>query len=96
MAHKKAAGSTSYGRDSQGQRLGVKLYAGEYAQAGSIIVRQRGTKIRPGTNVRIGSDDTLFATVAGLVKFRTLKRKRFNGSIRPTKYADVVPEKTGS
>ncbi len=96
MAHKKAAGSTSYGRDSQGQRLGVKLYAGEHAQAGSIIVRQRGTKIRPGTNVSIGSDDTLFARVAGLVKFRTLKRKRFNGSIRLTKYADVIPEKTGS
>lgn len=96
MAHKKAAGSTSYGRDSQGQRLGVKLYAGEHAQAGSIIVRQRGTKIRPGLNVRIGSDDTLFARVAGIVKFRTLKRKRFNGAIRATKYADVLPEKTGA
>ena len=95
MAHKKAAGSTSYGRDSQGQRLGIKLYSGEFAQAGSIITRQRGTKIRPGINVAIGSDDTLFAKFPGFVKYRTLKRKRFDGSVRKTIYADIVTKKTG-
>ena len=93
MAHKKAAGSTSYGRDSQGQRLGVKLYAGEHAQAGSILVRQRGTSIRPGLNVSAGSDDTLFATVAGLVSFRAKKRKRFDGTYRQVRFIDVTPEK---
>ena len=91
MAHKKAGGSTSYGRDSQGQRLGVKLYAGEIARSGSIIVRQRGTHIRPGKNVRRGSDDTLYSTVAGVVKFRTLPRRTFDGNLQKAKYADVVP-----
>ena len=69
MAHKKAGGSTSYGRDSQGQRLGVKMYAGEFAKCGSILVRQRGTKIRAGANVGLGRDFTLFALKPGLVKF---------------------------
>ena len=75
MAHKKAGGSTALGRDSQSQRLGVKLYDGEYAKAGSIIIRQRGTKYRPGKNVKVGKDDTLFALTAGLVKFSTKKIK---------------------
>ncbi|OGY89229.1 MAG: 50S ribosomal protein L27 [Candidatus Komeilibacteria bacterium RIFCSPLOWO2_01_FULL_52_15] len=95
MAHKKAAGSTSYGRDSQGQRLGVKLYAGEFAQAGSILVRQRGTSIRPGVNVSVGSDDTLYAKVSGLVAFRTRKRKRFDGTFRHVKVLDIIPKKSG-
>ena len=95
MAHKKAGGSTSYGRDSQGQRLGVKLFAGEYAHAGSILVRQRGTKIRPGVNVGIGSDDSLYARLSGVVTFRTLKRKRFDGSIRRAKYVDIIPKTSG-
>lgn len=69
MAHKKAGGSTSYGRDSQGQRLGVKLYAGEFARTGSIIVRQRGTRFHAGDNVGMGKDHTLFAKVAGTVQF---------------------------
>lgn len=70
MAHKKAGGSSRNGRDSAGRRLGVKLYAGEQAIGGNILVRQRGTKYYPGENVGIGKDHTLFAKVAGAVKFR--------------------------
>ena len=91
MAHKKAGGSTSLGRDSQGQRLGTKLYAGQTAKAGSIIVRQRGTKIRAGKNVKRGKDDTLFATITGKVKFSERKRKRFDGSLKKMKTVSVVP-----
>lgn len=77
MAHKKAGGSTRNGRDSHSQRLGVKRFGGELVKAGNILVRQRGTKFHPGVNVGIGKDDTLFALVAGHVKF-TVKglRKR--------------------
>lgn len=71
MAHKKAGGSSRNGRDSQGQRLGVKRYAGELVSAGSIIVRQRGTHFHPGANVGIGRDDTLFAKIDGKVEFVT-------------------------
>jgi large subunit ribosomal protein L27 len=69
MAHKKGGGSSTNGRDSNAQRLGVKAFAGELVTGGSIIMRQRGTKIKPGANVGIGSDDTLFAKVTGRVKF---------------------------
>lgn len=69
MAHKKAGGSTKNGRDSESKRLGVKLFGGQAAKAGAIIVRQRGTKFHPGENVRIGRDHTLFATSEGAVKF---------------------------
>jgi large subunit ribosomal protein L27 len=69
MAHKKGGGSSRNGRDSNAQRLGVKRFGGEKVTAGSIIVRQRGTKFAPGTNVGIGSDDTLFALIDGVVKF---------------------------
>ena len=69
MAHKKAGGSSRNGRDSQGQRLGIKRYGGQLINAGTIIVRQRGTRFHPGTNVRKGRDDTLFATVTGHVRF---------------------------
>lgn len=89
MAHKKAGGSTSLGRDSHGQRLGVKVADGQTASAGSIIVRQRGTRIRPGKNVAMGGDNTLFAKVSGIVKFSTRKVKRFTGAIKPTKYVSV-------
>lgn len=71
MAHKKAGGSTHNGRDSQGQRLGVKIFDGQAVSAGSILVRQRGTQFHAGTNVGIGRDHTIFATAAGLVKFET-------------------------
>jgi large subunit ribosomal protein L27 len=70
MAHKKAGGSSRNGRDSAGRRLGVKLYGGEQAKGGAIIVRQRGTKVNPGENVGIGKDHTLFAKIPGTVKFR--------------------------
>ncbi len=69
MAHVKGQGSTSNGRDSQGKRLGVKIYGDQLAQAGAIIVRQRGTKFHPGLNVGMGKDNTLFAKAAGIVKF---------------------------
>lgn len=69
MAHKKAGGSSRNGRDSEGRRLGVKVYGGQYARAGNIIVRQRGTKVHPGHNVGLGKDHTIFALIDGNVKF---------------------------
>ena len=71
MAHKKAGGSSRNGRDSAGRRLGVKKYGGENVLAGNILIRQRGTKWRPGDNVGLGKDHTIFATVDGVVTFRT-------------------------
>lgn len=81
MAHKKGVGSSKNGRDSNAQRLGVKVYGGEAINAGSIIVRQRGTKIHPGVNVGIGSDDTLYAKINGVVKFETYRRDRKQVSV---------------
>jgi large subunit ribosomal protein L27 len=79
MAHKKGGGSSRNGRDSNAQRLGVKRYAGEQVLSGNILIRQRGTKIKPGLNVGKGSDDTLFATINGIVKFDVVRgRKRIN------------------
>ena len=72
MAHKKAGGSSRNGRDSAGRRLGVKKFGGEKVLAGNIIIRQRGTKVHPGENVGIGKDHTLFATSAGVIKFRQI------------------------
>ncbi len=78
MAHKKGMGSTKNGRDSNPQMLGVKAYGGEFVQAGAIIVRQRGTKFHPGSNVGRGGDDTLFATQTGKVRFsRGQKNRKF-------------------
>ena len=93
MAHKKAGGSTALGRESQSKRLGIKLSDGQMAKKGAIIVRQRGTKVFPGVNVRKGGDDTLFALADGLVKFRTKKKRSFTGRLRPIKTADVLPVK---
>lgn len=93
MAHKKAGGSTSNLRDSQGQRLGVKKFAGEFAKSGNILVRQRGTKIRAGLNVAKGSDDTLFATTNGIVSYTNKLVRRFTGHMKHAKYANVVPIK---
>lgn len=80
MAHKKGGGSSRNGRDSNSQRLGVKRFAGERVLSGNILVRQRGTKIKPGENVGRGKDDTLFATIEGVVVFETLPtgQKRVN------------------
>jgi large subunit ribosomal protein L27 len=93
MAHKKAAGSTALGRESQSKRLGVKLYDGEYAKAGAIIIRQRGTKFHPGKNVMRGVDDTLFASAAGFVKFAKKKLKKFNSQLVMTNIVNVIPQK---
>jgi large subunit ribosomal protein L27 len=83
MAHKKGGGSVRNGRDSNAQRLGVKRYAGQAVLSGSILVRQRGTHIKPGLHVGIGKDDTLFATVDGLVVYETLPNGRKIVSISP-------------
>jgi large subunit ribosomal protein L27 len=93
MAHKKAGGSTALGRDSQGQRLGVKLYGGQIAKAGSIIVRQRGTKIFPGKNVKKGKDDTLYSIIKGEIVFTTKKLRKFNGKLKKTKIVNVISKK---
>ena len=83
MAHKKGLGSSKNGRDSNAQRLGVKRFAGEVVPGGSIIVRQRGTRIKPGLNVGLGSDDTLFAKVSGRVKFTDRGNRGRFASIEP-------------
>ena len=81
MAHKKGGGSTKNGRDSESKRLGVKRFGGEMVRSGNIIVRQRGTKFHPGTNVGIGKDDTLFATADGIVTFRKGRNDRKTVSV---------------
>ena len=83
MAHKKAGGSSRNGRDSIGRRLGVKLFGGEHAIPGNILVRQRGTKFHPGTNVGMGKDHTLFATAEGQVKFARKAGGRTYVSVEP-------------
>jgi large subunit ribosomal protein L27 len=83
MAHKKGQGSTQNGRDSNAQRLGVKRYGGQFVQAGSILVRQRGTKFHPGFNVGRGSDDTLFAKINGVVTFEGTNSDRKRVSVYP-------------
>jgi large subunit ribosomal protein L27 len=83
MATKKGQGSSRNGRDSAGQRLGVKMYGGQLVSAGSILVRQRGTKFKPGRNVGIGSDDTLFAKVSGVVRFEWKSKKCQQISVYP-------------
>lgn len=87
MAHKKAGGSTKLGRDSNAQRLGVKLYGGQKAKPGAIIIRQRGSKYRPGKNTRLGKDDTIFATAEGTIKFNKKKIKKFDGRLQ---YSQIV------
>ncbi len=81
MAHKKGGGSSRNGRDSNAQRLGVKRYAGEYVLSGNILVRQRGTRIKPGENVGLGRDDTLFAVAEGVVVYETLPNGRKRVSV---------------
>ena len=83
FAHKKGVGSTKNGRDSESKRLGVKRGDGQFASAGNILVRQRGTHIHPGVNVGIGSDDTLFATVSGKVKFERVGRDKKRVCVYP-------------
>ena len=83
MAHKKGMGSSRNGRDSKSKRLGVKAFAGERVTAGSVLIRQRGTKVRPGANVGIGRDDTLFALTDGLVRFERRGRAQRQVSVHP-------------
>jgi len=89
MSHKKAGGSTRLGRDSTSKRLGVKLHNGELVDKGMIIVRQRGSKFHPGKNVKKGGDDTIFSMAKGKVKFNQRKRRRFDGSMKMTKFVNV-------
>lgn len=90
MAHKKSGGSSRNGRDSAGQRLGVKKFGGEHVLAGNILVRQRGTKFYPGDNVGLGRDHTLFATADGQVEFQTKKSGRCYLSVRPYAAPEAV------
>ena len=83
MAHKKGGGSSRNGRDSKAQRLGVKKFGGETVLSGHILVRQRGTRIKPGRNVGVGSDDTLFATADGVVVYETIRDDRKRVSVIP-------------
>ena len=87
MAHKKAGGSSRNGRDSAGQRLGVKLFGGEHAVPGNIIVRQRGTQWHPGENVGMGRDHTLFALIEGRITYRTKSKNRVFVSVLPAQEA---------
>lgn len=93
MAHKKAGGSTHLGRDSKPKYLGTKVGDGQTVKSGAILVRQRGTPIHGGKNVRQGKDDTLFAIVNGVVKFTTRKRTRFDGTMKKTKFVNIIPHK---
>ena len=86
MAHKKGGGSSRNGRDSNAQRLGVKRYAGEFVLSGNILVRQRGTKIKPGLNVKVGKDDTLFAVANGVVMYDV---------VHGQKRANIIPQTEG-
>jgi len=88
MAHKKGGGSSRNGRDSQSQRLGVKVYGGQFVLSGNILVRQHGTHIKPGLNVDVGKDDTLFATADGIVVYETIWDDR--------KRVSVIPKEEGA
>ena len=89
MAHKKSGGTTRLGRDSAAQRLGVKIYSGQPARAGEIIIRQRGTKYRPGEGVRRAGDDTLYAAKAGVVRFYKKYVRRFTGIGKKATYVSI-------
>lgn len=91
MSHKKAAGSTKNGRDSVAKRLGVKAFGGEVVKAGSIIVRQRGTKFFPGINADMGKDHTIFALTDGEVYFTEKALKKFDGRIFKDKFVNIKP-----
>jgi large subunit ribosomal protein L27 len=92
MSKTKASGVSRLGRDSAAQRLGVKINSGEKAKIGMIIIRQRGTKFLPGKNVKLGSDDTVYAMKNGVVKFTTKKKDLFNGKQRLAKVVNIIEE----
>jgi large subunit ribosomal protein L27 len=89
MAHKKGGSSGRNGRDSNGQRLGVKVFGGQHVLSGNILVRQRGTRIKPGRNVDVGKDDTLFATIEGVVVYETIRDDRKCVHVMPDKQTPV-------
>lgn len=91
MATKKSGGTAKNLRDSKPKYLGVKLYDGQLSKPGAVIVRQRGTRILPGANVRMGKDHTIFATISGTVKFDETRKSRFNGEMLRKKRVSVVP-----
>lgn len=91
MSTTKSAGLTRLGRDSAAQRLGIKKFAGQTVKIGNIIVRQRGTKYVPGKNVKMGSDNTIFAMTPGTVKFTTIKKEKYDGRQRMVKVVNVIP-----
>jgi large subunit ribosomal protein L27 len=91
MAHKKGGGSSRNGRDSNSQRLGVKKYGGEFVRSGNILVRQRGTRIKPGKNVDVGKDDTLFAIADGFVLYETIRDDRKRVSVIPMEQPVELP-----
>ena len=90
MAHKKAAGSTSNGRDSQAKRLGVKVFGGQVISAGGIVIRQRGTHFHPGKNAGLGKDHTIFALISGKVQFQEKQMKKFDGRIFKEMLVNIV------
>ena len=90
MAHKKGAGSSKNGRESQSKRLGVKIYGGQFAKAGNILIRQRGTVHNPGLNVGMGKDHTLFALVDGIVEFKKTRQDRSYVSVSPIESAEAA------
>ena len=92
MAHKKGGGSSRNGRDSNAQRLGVKRFDGEWVHSGTIILRQRGSRIRPGLNVKIAKDDTLFALMDGFVKFEPYRKDKKQVSVYPQRANETAPE----
>ena len=92
MAHKKAGGSTRLGRDSQPKYLGVKVGAGETVNAGQVLIRQRGTRIHPGKNVKVGRQDTIYAMLGGKVVFNKKKRVRFDGNMKVVTFINVIPQ----
>ncbi|MFZ1720782.1 MAG: 50S ribosomal protein L27 [Candidatus Moraniibacteriota bacterium] len=94
MAHKKAGGTTSLGRDSISKRLGVKIYGGQFAEAGNVIIRQRGTKYHLGKNMKKGADDTLYALVNGIVEFKTRKVREFTGKLVERIFVSIIPKES--
>jgi len=90
MAHKKAGGSTSNGRDSQAKRLGIKIFGGQAVRAGNIIVRQRGTKFYPGKNTGIGKDHTIYALADGVVAFQEKQMRKYDGRVFKEKFVNIL------
>jgi len=94
MATRKAGGSTALGRDSISKRLGVKIYGGQFAEAGNVIIRQRGTKYHLGKNMKKGADDTLYALVNGIVEFKTKKVREFTGKLVERIFVGIIPKES--